>query len=44
MTGVKDELLAVKRYDETVIGAKHVVVVYKEQGQDALTRVSWTPG
>jgi hypothetical protein len=35
VTGVKDELLAVKRYyDETAIGAKHVVVAYKEQGQD----------
>jgi hypothetical protein len=34
VTGVKDELLAVKRYDQTAIGAKHVVVAYKEQGQD----------
>lgn len=34
VTGVKDELLAVKRYDKTAIGAKHVVVAYKEQGQD----------
>ena len=34
VTGFKDELLAVKHYDETAIGAKHVVVVYKEQGQD----------
>jgi len=34
LTGLRDELLAVKRYDETAIGAKHVVVAYKEQGQD----------
>lgn len=34
VTGIKDELLAVKRYDRTAIGAKHVVVAYKEQGQD----------
>jgi hypothetical protein len=34
VTGVKDELLAVRRYDQTAIGAKHVVVAYKEQGQD----------
>lgn len=34
VTGLRDELLAVKRYDETAIGAKHVVVAYKEQGQD----------
>jgi hypothetical protein len=34
VTGIKDELLAVKRYDQTAIGAKHVVVAYKEHGQD----------
>ncbi|MBX3303575.1 MAG: hypothetical protein KF693_15270 [Nitrospira sp.] len=34
VTGVKDELLAVKRYDQTAIGVKYVVVAYKEQGQD----------
>lgn len=34
VTGVKDELLAVKGYNRTVIGEKHVVVAYKEQGQD----------
>lgn len=34
VTGVKDELLAVKCYDQTAIGAKYVVVAYKEQGQD----------
>ena len=34
VTGVKDELLAVKRYDQTAVGAKHVVVAYKEQEHD----------
>lgn len=34
VTGVKGELLAVKRYDHTAIGPKHVVVAYKEQKHD----------
>jgi hypothetical protein len=34
IAGVKDELLAAKRYSHTAIGPKHVVVAYKEQRQD----------
>ncbi len=34
VTGVKGELLAVKQYNRTAIGHKHVVVAYKEQDQD----------
>lgn len=34
VTGVKGELLAVKRYDQTAIGVKHIVVAYKEQEHD----------
>ena len=34
VAGVDDELLALKRYDRTAIGPKHVVVVYREHERD----------
>lgn len=32
--GVKGELLALKRYDHTAIGSKHMVVAYRENERD----------
>lgn len=32
--GVKGELLALKRYDHTAIGSKHMVVAYREYERD----------
>ena len=34
VNGVQGELLALKRYDQTAIGPKHVVVAYREQERD----------
>lgn len=34
VSGVQGELLALKRYDRTVIGPKHVVVAYREHERD----------
>jgi len=34
VVGVKNEWLALKRYDHTAIGPKHVVIVYREHEQD----------
>lgn len=34
VAGVQGELLALKRYDRTVIGPKHMVVVYREREED----------
>lgn len=34
VAGVRGELLALKRYDRTAVGPKHVVVVYREHERD----------
>jgi hypothetical protein len=34
VAGVRGEWLALKRYDRTAIGQKHMVVAYKEQERD----------